>query len=147
VFVNTDLVKKPDTPWTRLGVFDKSLERLGFNPKHQPDNNSRTAQYRVVQENKFYFETMCRSKFVLCPAGDAPWAFRWYEILMCKSLPIVLSWHHTYRTAEEATIPFQHVLVNIISTHLPAINANYDELVAYNTRLFKNIIHLKSWTD
>lgn len=47
---------------------------------------------------------MCQSKFVLCPADDAPWSFRFYEVLMCKSILIVESWHHTYRTKEEANI-------------------------------------------
>ena len=38
-----------------------------------------------VDNNKFYFETMTQSKFVLCPAGDAPWSFRFYETIMCHS--------------------------------------------------------------
>ena len=55
-----------------------------------------------LEDNLYYFETMCKSKYCLCPAGDAPWSFRFYEVLMCKSIPIVASWHHTYRTKEES---------------------------------------------
>jgi len=54
-------------------------------------NQSKQVQYRVVKENMYYFEKMCQSKFILCPAGDEPWSFRFYETLMCKSIPIVES--------------------------------------------------------
>ena len=93
IFINTD----NDPNWTLLGSFDYSNKNIGYCPKNMPDNQSKKVQYRVVKENIDYFEKMCQSKFVLCPAGDAPWSFRFYEILMCKSTPIVESWHHTYR--------------------------------------------------
>ena len=106
IFINTD----NDPNWVLLGTFDHSNKNLGFNPKKQPDNQSKHVQYRVIEENKVYFENMCQSKFVLCPAGDAPWSFRFYEVLMCKSIPIVESWHHTYRTPEEANLKYKYIL-------------------------------------
>jgi hypothetical protein len=108
--------------------------KLGFAPKEQPSNQSRDVQYRVVKDNIFYFETMCQSKYVLCPAGDSPWSFRFYETLMCKSIPIVESWHHTYRTKEESEFKYKYVLFNEID--IDSTNTNND-LVDENTKLFE----------
>jgi hypothetical protein len=113
VFVNTDI--GPGDTWTPLGVFDYSTSQLGYCPKIQPNNQSRPVQYRPVSENVFYFQTMTQSKYTLCPAGDSAWSFRFYEALMCKSVPIVESWHHTYRTREEAAIPYHYVLYTDIA--------------------------------
>jgi len=127
IFINTD--KNPS--WKSLGEFDKSHQGIGFCPKNVANNQTREVQYRVIEENRFYFETMCQSRFVLCPAGDAPWSFRMYEVLMCKSIPLVESWHHTYRTKEEAEIPYKYVLLNETS------DIKYQEFVDENTRLFE----------
>ena len=129
IFINTD-----DNPnWELLGSFDYSNMNLGFCPKNVPDNQSKKVQYRIVKENIEYFEKMCKSNFVLCPAGDCPWSFRFYEVLMCHSIPIVESWHHTYRTKEEANINYKYVLYNNINNDI-----NYDDYVDENIRLFKN---------
>jgi hypothetical protein len=103
--------------------------KLGYCPKSMPDNQSKKVQYRIVKENIEYFEKMCQSKFVLCPAGDAPWSFRFYEVLMCKSIPIVESCHHTYRTKEEATINYKYVLQESFENAICDTNEN--------TRLFE----------
>ena len=103
-----------------------------FSPKHHFDNQSKDAQYRKVNENKYYFETMCKSKFVLCLCGESPWSFRFYEALMCKSIPIVNSIFFTYRTEEESNIPYFFYLYNNFTTY------KYDkEIVNYNTALIK----------
>ena len=103
IFVNTDT-----GPWGSLGSFDKTGSVTGFNPKEQRNTQSRQTQYRTVSENEFYFKTMCSSEFILCPAGDGPWSFRFYESLLCGSIPIVTSWHHTYRTVLESTFAYKH---------------------------------------
>ena len=129
IFINTC----SNDNWVPLGEFDYSNKKLGFCVITSPDNQSKKVQYRVVQENLFYFETMKQSKFVLCPAGnDAPWSFRFYEVLMCKSIPIVESWHHTYRTKEESTINYKFVLADKVEEEI-----TYDEYVDENTKLFK----------
>jgi hypothetical protein len=134
IFINTD-----DNPnWTLLGSFDYSNEKLGYCPKNMIDNQSRKVQYRIVKENIEYFGKMCKSKYCLCPAGDTPWSFRFYEVLMCKSIPIVESWHHTYRTKEEANINYKYVLYENIEKDI-----NYDEYINHNTRIFENIHLLK----
>ena len=137
IFINT--ANNPN--WELLGSFDYSNVKLGFCPKNQLDHQSKKVQYRIVKENIDYFEKMCQSKFVLCPGGDAPWSFRFYEVLMCKSIPIVESWHHTYRTKEEAKLKYKYIInqdmENIIN------NINYNDYVNENTKIFKNYHLLK----
>jgi hypothetical protein len=136
IFINTD----PD--WKLIGDFDYSDKNLGYNPKIQKDNQSKGVQYRVVSENLFYFSVMCKSKFILCPEGDAPWSFRFYETLMCKSIPIVESVRHTYRTDEESNIDYQYMLLRENKyTDLLNNNLEYSSLVEKNTILFK-IFHM-----
>ena len=129
IFVNTD----NDPTWTSLGVFDYSNRSIGFCPKLNANNQSKQVQYRVVNENTYYFEKMCQSTYVLCPAGDAPWSFRFYEILMCKSVPVVESWHHTYRTKEEANINYKYVLYQNIENDIIC-----DEYCKENTKIFES---------
>ena len=129
IFINTD--NNPN--WELLGSFDYSNKIVGYCPKKMPDNQSKQVQYRIVKENLGYFETMCKSKYCLCPAGDAPWSFRFYETLMCKSIPIVESWHHTYRTKQEASIKYKYVLYQDIENTI-----DYDDYVDENIRIFEN---------
>jgi len=112
IFINTD----NDKNWVLLGDFDLSHKKRGYCPKNQYNKLSRKVQYRIVNENIYYFETMCQSKYILCPAGDTSWSFRFYECLLCESLPIVISWHHTYRTVQESTIKYKYILVNNIES-------------------------------
>lgn len=143
IFVNTD----NDPNWELLGDFDYSNKNLGYCPKGvpYPQNQSRQIQYRVIQENLFYFEKMRQSKFVLCPAGDAPWSFRFYEILMCKSIPIVESWHHTYRTKEESELKYKYILSNNIEEASNIEETIYNDLVNENTSIFEkyHMLHIE----
>jgi hypothetical protein len=36
-----------------------------------------------------YFRMLARSRFVLCPAGDFVWTYRFFESIMCGAIPIV----------------------------------------------------------
>jgi len=130
IFINTD--NNPD--WKLLGEYDYSNKGLGFCPKNHIDSQSKSSQYRTVKDNLFYFQTMCQSKFTLCPAGDSPWSFRFYETLICKSIPIVENKNHTYRTKEESDINYEFILANNIK-HI--VNIAYDDLIVKNTTLFK----------
>ena len=60
---------------------------------------------------------------------------------MCKSIPIVETWHHTYRTKEEAKINHKYVLYENIENIENDIN--YDNYVNENTIIFENyyLIH------
>lgn len=131
IFVNTD----NNPHWISLGPFDYSHMKLGFCPKQQRNNQSKDVQYRKVKENIFYFETMCQSKYILCPAGDSTWSFRFYETLMCKSIPIVLSWHHTYRTKQESEIEYKYILSDNFEEEIK--NINYDDYLNKNDIIFR----------
>jgi hypothetical protein len=134
IFINTD----NNPQWKPLGPFDYSNKNIGFCPKTKKYNQSKKIQYRVVKNNIRYFQKMCRSKYCLCPAGDSSWSFRFYEVLMCKSIPIVEYWHHTYRTREEASIKYKYILSQNIENTIDEID--YDEYVNENTKYFNNII-------
>tara|TARA_B000000557_G_C20796263_1_gene453398 strand:- start:998 stop:1672 length:675 start_codon:yes stop_codon:yes gene_type:complete len=134
IFINTD----KDTNWEVLGSFDYSKDNNNFCPRIQENNQSKKVQYRIVKENINYFEKMCQSKYCLCPVGDAPWSFRFYEVLMCKSIPIVESWHDTYRTQEEACINYKYILYDNIEK-----NINLDDYINENTKIFENYHLLK----
>lgn len=131
IFINTD----NNPRWQSLGPFDYSNKGIGFCPKSKPNNQSKSVQYRIVHENIKYFQKMSRSKYCLCPAGDSSWSFRFYEVLMCKSIPIVESWHHTYRTKQEATLNYKYILYQNIEDTIRDIN--YEEYVNENTKLFQ----------
>jgi len=132
VFVHTG----SDEKWESLGEFDRSHEKKGFVAYLV---QTREAQYREVEENEFYFKTMCESKFILCPAGDAPWSFRFYETLMCKSIPIVETVHHTYRTNEEKEFDYTYLLANDYDKISEVMNNEelYKKMVDKNTELFR----------
>ena len=137
IFINTD--NPPN--WELLGSFDYTNMNIGYCPQKQYDCQSKTVQYRVIKENLFYFEKMCQSKFILCPAGDASWSFRFYETLMCKSVPIVESWHHTYRTKEEAQINYKYILYNNIEN--PIL---YDDYINENIKIFEKY-HILNYNE
>jgi hypothetical protein len=131
IFINTD----PD--WTPIGEFDFSHKIKSYNPKIQYDNQSYSVQYKQINENIEYFTIMRQSQFCLCPCGDAPWSFRFYEILMCDSIPIVEHFKHTYRTISESQIGYYFFLKN--DMHI------YDEnIIKYNSNLFKEYHLLKN---
>ena len=93
-------------------------------------------QFRIVKENLFYFETLCQSKFVLCPAGDSPWSFRFYEVLMCESMPIVKYDDHTWRMENEKEINYKYILSDNIMSY---------EKLLYNKDIQENVEKFKSF--
>jgi hypothetical protein len=128
IFINTDA----NSNWEKLGDYDYTQFKHGFCNKHHPEPESRESTFRIIKENAYYFETMCQSRYVLCPAGDTSWSFRFYETIMCKSIPIVKSYHHTYRTVSESHIPYKYKLSTDSIT-----DADYDTMVSENTALFE----------
>ena len=135
IFINTD----NDPNWELLGEFDYSNKNLGYCPRLNSDNQSKNVQYRIIKDNKYYFETMCQSKYTLCPVGDSVWSFRFYEVLMCKTIPIVENWHSTYRTKEESNINYKYILFNNFEP-----DNMYDEYIHENTKIFEDYHLLKS---
>ena len=142
IFINTDT----NTDWKLLGTFDLSNKNMGFCPKECKNYQSKSVQYRPVENNKFYFETMAQSKYILCPAGDAPWSFRFYETLLCHSIPVLISKHHSYRTRAESRLKYSYIVIDINSNtnEFRLINDSlYDKLLKNNTKIL-NQYHLLS---
>lgn len=87
----------------RMGVFDHTFVREGFVPKEHP---KRKRNYFDAH----YFQKLANSKFTLCPAGDDLWSMRFYEALMCKSIPIVNTPEETYRSNAESELDYRYYL-------------------------------------
>ena len=149
IFINTDIMidqtnninSSYSNKWESLGnydlTYDFAFER--FCPKNTINNQSKEVQYRNPEENKFYFETMANSKFVLCPCGDSPWSFRFYETLMCQSLPIVESIRHTFRTIYESYIEVEYAIESDIDyiKNLLADEHLYKNKIKFNKGQFE----------
>ena len=97
--------------------------------------------------------------------GDTYWSFRFYETLMCKTIPMVTSWHHTYRTKEEAKINYKYIRLDtseagrpggynihfttdtdnfaLVSTTEPNEIVSYDDIVKHNSLIFEEFHLLK----
>ncbi len=88
-----------------LGDFDYTLTRSGFVPREVP-----------LSERGYldtaYYDIMCKSRFVLCPGGDAPWSMRFYEALVCRAIPIVVSIPEAARTEMERELNYKAMLTD-----------------------------------
>ncbi len=136
IFINTNA---NPSGWKLIGDFDFSFSNRTrvCNPKSLKKNHSRQAQYRGISENLYYFNSMTKSKFVLCPRGnDDKWSFRFYEVLMCGSIPIVYNHEDTYRTLDEFFIPYK---VQYYNDQILYSN----EIIKYNRKLFERFHLLK----
>lgn len=51
-------------------------------------NYGRNSKIKYKIDNNYY-NTMCKSKFTLTPTGDCPWSYRFFEAIMCLSIPIL----------------------------------------------------------
>lgn len=70
---------------------DQRLWVLSFK-KHHKSLIEFTQQGRLINKDHFdtkYYAEMCASKFVLCPQGKFLWTYRFYEAVMCKSIPVI----------------------------------------------------------
>ena len=39
--------------------------------------------------DKYYYNTISKSKFTITPTGDCNWSYRFFEAIMCLSIPIL----------------------------------------------------------
>jgi hypothetical protein len=121
----TDSVTK--SKHVSLGVFDQTLLRKGMTPKEIPlaDRNF---------FDNYYFATMCMSQFCLCPAGDSMYSMRFYEALMCKSIPVVKTIEETYRTQKESNLGYKFYFDSDEHYYrLDWIEHNYNLFLEYHT--------------
>jgi len=61
---------------------------IGGEPFHIVSNN-RGREFPLKAWDDEDFRTMSRAKFVLCPRGDYPWTYRFFEAAMCGATPLV----------------------------------------------------------
>lgn len=47
--------------------------------------------------DRTYFLSLCESQFVLCPDGDFPWTYRFFEAVLCGAIPVVQTQCSLYR--------------------------------------------------
>jgi len=47
--------------------------------------NSNT-KYNIDKE---YYQKLCNTKFSLCPIGQCPWSYRFFESIMCFAIPVL----------------------------------------------------------
>ena len=83
-----------------LGSFDHTGSAHSvFVPRDLPEHER-------AYFNPPYFETLRHSEFTLCPAGDLPWSMRFFEAIMCRSIPVVADRQHTGRNSLERGIGY-----------------------------------------
>jgi hypothetical protein len=61
--------------YTNNSVIKKSMYGRDKNNKYEID--------------KDYYNTISKSKFTITPTGDCPWSYRFFEAIMCLSIPIL----------------------------------------------------------
>lgn len=128
----TDNITK--TNYIPKGSFDYTLKEIGFVPREN----------ELIDRNQFdknYFEKMCKSKFCLCPGGDEKWSMRFYEALLCKTIPIVSEVKESYRSKEEALLGYKFYLTtdkNFIYRK-DWVEHNYNLFIKYHTLEYLNI--------
>ena len=52
-------------------------------------NNYGRINNKKYKIDKKYYDIICKSNFTLCPTGDCPWSYRFFEAIMCLSIPIL----------------------------------------------------------
>ncbi len=108
--------------YIRMGIYDATNKINGMVPKFLP--LKRQSEFDIN-----YFTKLAASMFSLCPAGDAFYSMRFYESLMCKSIPIVKYKNETYRTREEQVLDYKYYLTT--DKHIFR-----EEWVEHNYRIF-----------
>jgi hypothetical protein len=107
----------------RLGSFDRTgIDTDVFVPKNVPWLDR-------AYFNAAFYRILRASQFALCPMGDAPWSMRFFEAILCRSIPIVSDLRHTGRNRYEREIGYR--------VYFPDDDHVWDEdIVEENYRLF-----------
>jgi|WetSurMetagenome_2_1015567.scaffolds.fasta_scaffold26931_3 hypothetical protein len=109
-----------------MGEFDMTLLRSGMVPKELP-----MEQRHAFDEH--YYQVMCRSEFTLCPAGDRPWSMRFYEALMCRSIPILQRRTH-HRSVRELLRDYRYYTLGDELNYRPDwVQHNYELFLRHHT--------------
>ncbi|MEL1224790.1 MAG: exostosin family protein [Candidatus Neomarinimicrobiota bacterium] len=124
--------KKTKENYIQLGSFDKTLTTTWGRVQKELDEMADRDLIEGFDED--YYKVMCASKFVLCPAGDAPWSMRMYEALMCKAIPIVMHKKETYRSHKEQKLGYKFYYANEEHVYREDwVEHNYNLFMNYHT--------------
>ena len=89
----------------KMGPFDYTLLKNGFVPKYEKKDNK-----NLFDQN--YFDILSKSKFCLCPAGDKIYSMRFYEALMCGSIPVVKIMDESFRSKAESKLDYKFYCIS-----------------------------------
>ena len=135
LFINTTKHESLQSPWIPLGDFDDTLKST---TKHVVPVKLEPQDRHVFDPH--YFAKMSASKFCLCPAGDEMYSMRFYEALMCRTIPIINTVQESYRSPQEAKLNYHYYLTtdkNIIY-RADWADANYQLFLIHHTFMKKN---------
>lgn len=115
-----------------LGPFDRTLENQRrenpfFVPREVP------VERRTYFDSR-YFTVLSQSRFTLCPRGDTPWSMRFFESVLCRSIPIVEDPSHTGRNNLERAIGYRFYTIDQdLVYHEDWVEENYQRFLATQT--------------
>tara|TARA_R100000306_G_scaffold43425_2_gene41853 strand:- start:2291 stop:3118 length:828 start_codon:yes stop_codon:yes gene_type:complete len=59
-------------------------------------SSSKGRKFPIKAWDSDYFNILLNSKFVLCPSGDFIWTYRFFEAILCGSIPIIEEYCDAY---------------------------------------------------
>jgi hypothetical protein len=87
------LTKKKEMNYNFIGTITpmrKWIEKYSENDnsliKESTHGRDKNKKYEI---DKDYYNTICKSKFTITPTGNCPWSYRFFEAIMCLSIPIL----------------------------------------------------------
>ena len=90
-YINT-LNKEKTIDYNFIGTI--TAHRNWIHKYKQPNSIIENSNYGRDSNKKYtvdkkYYDILCSSKFTLTPTGDCPWSYRFFEAIMCFSIPIL----------------------------------------------------------
>jgi len=125
--------RKGKKKYKPMGVFDQSLNgAAGFRPKG--------TCHDCLKFDETYWAKMRKSKFIICPGGDAPYSFRFYESYLAGSIPIIHNyeddWKDRQNTRWISAIKYEHKMTDEPHVFDAAVaKLNLKKFIRYQTWL------------
>lgn len=115
-----------------LGAYDTTLAKeKGFRPKDFGADH--------VKFDASYWKAMAHSEFVLCPGGDRPYSYRFYETFATKAVPVIdaleTDWNlRNLHTQKIQKVGYEIMMTNGTLVYDPAVaERNYEKFIKYQT--------------
>lgn len=107
--------------------------KLKINKELIIDSNKNGRTFPIKSFDEDYFISLSKYKFSFCPDGDFTWSYRFFESIMCGSIPII----------ENNCLLFEDFYYYKLSDDLNNITYN-DEWCIHNLKVLKDKFTLKS---